>query len=135
MKYMKALNLLRVIANTSSGADQSTLLHLSRALIRSKLDHGCIVYGSARLSYLKMLDPIHNSALRLCLGAFRTSPTSSMSVMPVNLRFSSDSRNPLCTDFAILCQIFAVQSIAVSSTHSLKSSLLRTSERTKFICQ
>jgi len=57
---MKAINLLRVLANTSWGADQSTLLHLYRALIRSKLDYGCIVYGSARPSYLKMLDPIHN---------------------------------------------------------------------------
>ena len=33
----------------------------------SKLDYGCIVYGSARKSYLQMLDPIHNQGLRLCL--------------------------------------------------------------------
>ena len=61
---MKALNLLRVLANTSWGADQSTLLHvhLYIALIRSKLDHECIVHGSARPPCLEMLDPIHNSA-------------------------------------------------------------------------
>jgi len=53
------------------GADQETLLHLYRSLIRSKLDYGCIVYGSARGSYLRMLDPIQNHALRLCLGAYR----------------------------------------------------------------
>ena len=47
-KCTKALNLLRVLAHTSSGADQETLLHLYRSLIRSKLDYGCIVYGSAR---------------------------------------------------------------------------------------
>ena len=52
------------------------LLHLCRSLIRSKLDYGCVVYGSARRSYLRMLDPIQNHALRLCLGAFRASPTS-----------------------------------------------------------
>ena len=40
---------------------------LYRSLIRSKLDYGCIVYGSARKSYLQMLDPIHNQGLRLCL--------------------------------------------------------------------
>ena len=62
------------------GADQETLLHLYRSLIRSKLDYGCIVYGSARGSYLRMLDPIQNHALRLCLGAYRTSPTSSLCV-------------------------------------------------------
>ena len=43
-----------------------------RYLVISKLDYGCNVYGSARKSYLQMLDPIHNQGLRLCLGAFRT---------------------------------------------------------------
>ena len=36
-KCTKALNLLRVLAHTSWGADQETLLHLYRSLIRSKL--------------------------------------------------------------------------------------------------
>ena len=40
------------------GSDQEMLLHLYRSLIRSKLDYGCVVYGSARRSYLHMLDPI-----------------------------------------------------------------------------
>jgi len=79
-KCTKALNLLRVLAHTSWGADQEILLHLYRSLIRSKLDYGCIVYGSARGSYMRMLDPIQNHALRLCLGAYRTSPASSLSV-------------------------------------------------------
>ena len=79
-KCLKAINLLRVVAHTSWGADQQTLLHLYRSLIRSKLDYGCIIYGSARPSYLKILDPIHNHALRLCLGAFRTSPAISLCV-------------------------------------------------------
>ena len=61
-------------------ADQETLLHLYRSLIRSTLDYGCIVYGPARGSYLRMLDPIQNHALRLCLGAYRTSPASSLCV-------------------------------------------------------
>ena len=57
------------------------VIYLYRALTRSKLDSGCIVYGSARPSYLKMLVPIHKSASRLCLGAHMTSPASSMSVI------------------------------------------------------
>jgi len=79
-KCLKAINLLRVVAHTSWGADQQTLLHLYMFLIRSKLDFGCIVYGSARPSYFKVLDPIHNHALRLCLGAFWTSPAVSLCV-------------------------------------------------------
>ena len=73
-------NSLRVLEHTSWGADQETLLHLYRSLIRSKLDYGCIVYGSARRSYLPMYDPIQNHALPLCLGAYRTSSASSLCV-------------------------------------------------------
>ena len=36
------------------------------------------MYGSARKSYLQMLDPIHNQGRRLCLGTFRTSPVESL---------------------------------------------------------
>ena len=38
------------------------------------------MYGSARKSYLQMLDPIYNQGLRLCLGVFRTSPVESLYV-------------------------------------------------------
>ena len=43
-----------------------------------KLSFGCFVYGSTHKSYLQMLDPIHNQGLRLCLGAFQTSPVESV---------------------------------------------------------
>ena len=64
------------------GADRTTLLKLYRSLVRSKLDYGCIIYGSARKSYLQMLDPIQNQGLRLALGAFRTYPVASLYVEP-----------------------------------------------------
>ena len=73
-KCLKALNLIKVFSHTSWGADQTSLLKLYRSLVRSKLDYGCIIYGSARKSYLQMLDPIHNQGLRLALG---TSPVAS----------------------------------------------------------
>ena len=40
-KCVKALNLLRVVSSTDWGGDRIVLLHLYRALIRSKLDYGC----------------------------------------------------------------------------------------------
>ena len=42
------------------------------------MDYGCIVYGSARKSYLQTLDPVHHQGLRIALGAFRTSPVQSL---------------------------------------------------------
>merc|ERR1711893_368091 len=80
LKCSKALNFLKVVSNMNWGADRDVLLRLYRALIRSKLDYGCIVYGSARPSYISSLDTIHNQGIRICLGAFRTSPMESLYV-------------------------------------------------------
>ena len=74
----KALDILRVVEHTDWGADRIVLLSLYRSLVRSELDYGCIVYGSARRSILKQLDPIHHQGLRIALGAFRTSPAQSL---------------------------------------------------------
>jgi ribonuclease HI len=108
-KCQKVLNLLRVISKMNWGADREVLLRLFRSLLRSRLDYGAIVYGSARISYLERLKPIQNQALRLCLGAFRTSPVTSLHTeaneMPMAirqkllsvqfaLRVCSDTTNP-----------------------------------------
>ena len=79
-KCLKALNLLKVLSHTDWGADRTVLLQLYRSLIRSKLDYGSIVYGSARPSYISSLDTVHHQGLRLALGAFRTSPVQSLYV-------------------------------------------------------
>ena len=76
-KCLKALNIIKCVSSTKLCGDQKTLLNLYRALIRSKLDYGSIIYGSARKSYLKILDTVHYQGLRLDLGAFRTSPIPS----------------------------------------------------------
>ena len=76
----KSIESFKRALQTSWGADRTTLLKLYRSLVRSKLDYGCIIYGSARKSYLQMLDSIHNQGLGLALGAFRTSPVASLYV-------------------------------------------------------
>jgi len=63
-RCMKALNLLRVVAHCA------TLLKLYRFHVRSKLDYGCVVYGSAWKSVLESLDRVQNAALRSCLGSW-----------------------------------------------------------------
>ncbi|GFX51301.1 probable RNA-directed DNA polymerase from transposon X-element [Trichonephila clavipes] len=78
IRSAKALNILKVLANTRWGADRTSLLHLHRALIRSKLDYGSVVYSSACKSLLKILDPVHHQVLRFCMEAFRTSPVESL---------------------------------------------------------
>ena len=74
----KSLNILKVLSRTECGADQTALLKLYRSLVRSKLDYGCIVYGSVSKAALVKLDPVRNQGLRLSLEAFRSSPVESL---------------------------------------------------------
>ena len=77
---MKILNVLSLISYKSEGTDSKTLLRVYRAVVRSKLDYGCQVYGTGPKSYLRRLDPVHHKGLRLGLGAYRTSPAESLYV-------------------------------------------------------
>ena len=99
-KCQKALNLLRVVAHTDWGADRKIILNLYRTIVRSKLDYGCIVYGSARPLYLKTLDTIHHQGIRLALGAFRTSPADSL-LVEANEPSLKDRREKLSLQFGI----------------------------------
>ena len=67
----KRLGILKSLLSVEWGADQSTLMHLYRALIRSRLDYGAIVYGSARTCILRELDSIPTDAMRVATGAFK----------------------------------------------------------------
>ena len=77
-KCMKALDIFKVLAHTSWGADRETLLRLHKSLILSKLLYGCEVYSSATPSRLKILDSVHHAGIRLATGAFKTSPIPSL---------------------------------------------------------
>ncbi|GFT49038.1 putative RNA-directed DNA polymerase from transposon X-element [Trichonephila clavipes] len=99
-KCERSLNILKVLSNTLWGADRVSLLQVYQALILSHLDYGCVVYGSARASVLKRLDTVYHSALRICSGAFKTSPVTSLYVVchqpPLELR-----RRQLCATYFI----------------------------------
>ena len=89
-KCQNSLNLLKILAHTDWGSDTKTLLKLYRALVRSKLDYGSIVYRNAAPTDLQPLNVIHNQGLRLALGAFKSSPVESLYVeaneMPLHER-------------------------------------------------
>ena len=91
---------MRVVSHTDWGADKQVLLRLYRTIIRSKLDYGSIIYGSARKSYLQILDTVHHQGLRLALGAFSTSPVSSL-YAEANEPSLADRREKLALQFAL----------------------------------
>lgn len=83
IKHLKAdcvrrLNIIKTLAHQNWGAQEAIILRVYRSLIRSKIDYGSVAYASASKSVLKLLNPIHSTALRLATGALRTSPVASL---------------------------------------------------------
>ena len=71
---LQSLSLLKCFTGKSWGSDRQSLLHICRASVRSKLDYGSQIYGSAKPYILTNLNSVHHAAIRLCMGAFRSSP-------------------------------------------------------------
>ena len=70
--------MLRCLSNVSWGADTTQMMRLYHSLIRSKIDYACHIYASTSQNVLKILEPVHNSAIRICTGAFKSSPIPSL---------------------------------------------------------
>ncbi|XP_059615174.1 uncharacterized protein LOC132260831 [Phlebotomus argentipes] len=73
-KCSRNLNIIKCVSNYRWGGNRKTLLTLYKSLVLSQLDYGSIVIDSGSKSILQKLDPVHNSGLRLSIGAFKTSP-------------------------------------------------------------
>ncbi|CAL4066066.1 unnamed protein product, partial [Meganyctiphanes norvegica] len=82
VKYecMRKLNILRALSGTSWGADRENLLKIYEAICRSRINYGCPAFLTASDTNLKTLQIIQNSALRVALGAWRSTNTSALHV-------------------------------------------------------
>lgn len=77
-KCIKALSAIRMLANPKYQADTNILVRIIHSVITSRLLFGSeIFYGTAK-SNIKSLNTIYVAALRSALGAYRTSPLSSI---------------------------------------------------------
>ena len=77
-KCSQAMYILQALSNMRWGGDPYTLSILYKALVRSRMDYGAFLYGSAAPSHLRHLDVIQNQALRFILGATKTTPIVAM---------------------------------------------------------
>ena len=71
-------SILKTLAHLKWGADRKSLLRIYKGVIRAKLDYGCQIYSSVSESLLDRLNPLHNSAIRQCIGGFKSSPVVSL---------------------------------------------------------
>ncbi|XP_072389548.1 uncharacterized protein [Diabrotica undecimpunctata] len=73
-KCNKGLNFLKSIMRSWWGAEPQTALIFYKGYIRSIIDYGCTLYGTANKTNLCKLDIIQNKSLRICLGAMKSTP-------------------------------------------------------------
>lgn len=74
----RKLNIIKALGHQKWGADREILIKIYNTLIRSKMDYACMIYGTAKPTRIKIIDPIQNMALRIATGAYRSSPTNSI---------------------------------------------------------
>lgn len=91
-KFIKTLNILKLLSDQSYVPDQELLLRVHTAMFVSRLYYGSVVYGSALRTALNMLDPVLHLVLRLASGAFGTSLAHSLYVECNNMLASHPSR-------------------------------------------
>lgn len=79
-KCKTGVNILRCLSGVEWGACRISLKRIYCTLIRSSLDYGSIIYGFASETLLKKIETIQSQALRICCGAFKTSPIAALQV-------------------------------------------------------
>uniref|UniRef100_A0A2H8TL40 RNA-directed DNA polymerase from mobile element jockey n=2 Tax=Melanaphis sacchari TaxID=742174 RepID=A0A2H8TL40_9HEMI len=99
-------NFLRTVSNTWWGSHPSSLLSIYRSIIRSKLDYGCFLFGSAAYSNWKKINMLQSSCLRTIMGYVRSTPGPAMEV------------ETFCPPFNIRCRWLAGKFILKSLAHS-----------------
>ena len=77
-KCEQSLGVLISLVAEEWEANQEIIMHLHRALIRSRIDYGAEVYSTTAKAQLNQVESIANEAMRIALGAFRNSPVASL---------------------------------------------------------
>ncbi|KAL4119211.1 hypothetical protein QTP88_012055 [Uroleucon formosanum] len=99
-------NFLRAITGTWWGSHPLTLLLVYKAIIWSKLDYGCFLFGSASFSNWNRLNKVQSSSLRSIMGYVRSSPLPEIEV------------ESSCPPFNIRCRWLAGKFLLKSLSHS-----------------
>lgn len=86
----KRMCVLRAISSSKWGASRNLLRRVYISYIRSKLEYGCLLFDLTP-SLMNRLNVVQNNALRIILGARKTSPILSLEaeayVVPIKMRF------------------------------------------------
>lgn len=74
----KRLNVIKCLSSSKFNCNISTLTSIIRSLMLSKVNYLLPIYGQAPKPNIKKIETIINSAIRMALGAFRTTPIKNL---------------------------------------------------------
>ncbi|KAJ8709247.1 hypothetical protein PYW07_009073 [Mythimna separata] len=77
-KICRYLNIFKVLSGGKWGIHPSHLRRLYIAIIRSRMDYGCFLYGRCANGHLLKLDRVQNQAMRIMGGFIRSTPIHTM---------------------------------------------------------
>ena len=72
------INAMRAISRVWWGAHPCTLSMIYKGIVRSHLDYGSIIMGNCNKKLLEKLDKIQFQALRIIIGAMKSTPTNAL---------------------------------------------------------
>lgn len=75
---MKRMNMLKIIAGSNKKSHPETMMNVYRALIRSRIDYGQVVYGNINNTMSNKLQSLANAAIRLVQGSTKSTPINSI---------------------------------------------------------
>lgn len=117
------LNIIKCLASTKFNCNTISILTTVHALIKSKFEYGLVIYGKAPKSLLNKLNTVLNSAIRIALGAYRTTPIN-------NLLFESVFMSVLGIKDLLTCKLF--KNIFFRDKSPLSDTTSRLIESSKF---
>lgn len=73
-KCQKSTNILKALTTTWWGGHPDTLLNIYKAIVRSHLDYGCLLWSNISKKQSDKLNRAQHQALRICLGSMKSTP-------------------------------------------------------------
>ena len=122
--HQKFLNILKVVSEYTSSADQTSLLKFYNALCKSKMNYASHIYSSASKSTLHFLHLVHNQALRICTCDYRTSPIEKIIVISGE-RSLDHYRNQFSIYFILKSSLTENSSNLILTNYGLQKQYLR----------
>lgn len=121
-KSSKATNILKAFAGVKWGAHPNYIINIYKGYVRAILEWGFSYYGNACQTTLNKLEPVQNSAIKICLGLLKGTPTfnalKAANIPPLK------SRRQLLMDQYIL-------KVAINKKHQLNPKLQLLNESIK----